>query len=128
MVLSRLMPAAALYAAAILLLGILLGTLRVLVLAPRLGAVAAVLIELPVILAASWVMAGMVLRRWPAVPPAAIGLLGFLLLMAGEFALARLAFATGPREWLGGFATLPGALGLAGQVVFALIPWWHGRA
>ncbi len=68
MVLSRLMPAAALYAAAILLLGTLLGTLRVLVLQPRVGAVAAVLIELPVILAASWVMAGTVLRRWPALP------------------------------------------------------------
>ena len=46
----------------------LLGALRVTLVAPRIGPLAAVALELPLVLALSWVVAGRVLRRWPHAP------------------------------------------------------------
>jgi hypothetical protein len=46
--------AGALYAIIVFLIGFILGTIRVLLLAPRLGETTAVLVEAPMILAASW--------------------------------------------------------------------------
>jgi hypothetical protein len=66
------------------------GALRVMLIAPAVGAFAAVAIEVPLILALSWLIAGRVLRRWPMAPGAALGTgaLAFLILMLAEFALA----------------------------------------
>src|SRR5260370_35001024 len=44
----------AVYAIIVFLIGFILGTIRVLLLAPRLGETIAVIVEAPVILAASW--------------------------------------------------------------------------
>jgi hypothetical protein len=110
-----------------------LGVVRVLVLAPRLGALVAVALELPLILTASWITCGWVLKRF-SVPPLAgsrLALVGvaFFLLMAAELALAT-ASGRPPREYLASFATAEGALGLAGQILFALFPlirsWKNG--
>lgn len=57
----RALKAGAIYFVAVFTLGFCLGVLRTLVLVPRLGETLAVLAELPVILAASWLI-GM-LRR-----------------------------------------------------------------
>jgi hypothetical protein len=46
--------AGALYAIIIFVVGFILGTIRVLLLAPRLGETTAVIIEAPIMLAASW--------------------------------------------------------------------------
>jgi hypothetical protein len=46
--------AGALYALTVFLIGFILGTIRVLIIVPRLGETAAVLLETPLILAASW--------------------------------------------------------------------------
>jgi hypothetical protein len=46
--------AGAVYALIVFLIGFSFGTIRVLLLAPRLGETAAVILETPVILAASW--------------------------------------------------------------------------
>jgi len=43
----------------------LLGALRVLFVDPRLGPLQAVLLEVPLVLAVSWLVAGRCLRRWP---------------------------------------------------------------
>ena len=53
---------------------------------------------------------------------AMMGLAGFLCLMALEFALAVLGFGVDPGAFLRGLATPVGAVGLAGQIAFALIP------
>lgn len=102
----------------------MLGTLRVLWLAPVIGETGAVLAELPAMLAASWFAARRLARRFgisSAGPALAMGALAFMLLMAAELALASVV-ADGPRGWLDGLMRLPGALGLAGQVCFALMP------
>jgi hypothetical protein len=46
--------AGALYALIVFLIGFILGTIRVLLIVPRLGETAAVMLETPVMLAASW--------------------------------------------------------------------------
>jgi hypothetical protein len=120
----HLRPALA-YATLIFAAGFVLGAVRVLWVAPALGPFAAVALELPVMLTLSWVIAGRILRRWPVPrggPRLALGILAFALLMAAELALARWGFGQGTTQVLQGYASLPGLLGLAGQIGFGLIP------
>ena len=115
---------ALLYFAAVFALGFALGTLRVLWIAPRTGETVAVLAELPVMLGASWLAARALTRRYAidrAGAALAMGAIAFALLMGAELLLA-LATGQDARAWLSGLARIPGALGLAGQVGFALMP------
>lgn len=100
-----------------------LGALRVSLVAPQVGPLLAVALEVPLVLALSWRVAGHVLNRWPLPPPQRLGMgLGsFLLLMLLELVTA-LGFGQTPGQFLAGMATLPGAFGLAGQIGFGLIP------
>ena len=106
------------------------GALRVMLIAPAIGAFAGVALEVPLILALSWLVAGRVLARWPMQrsPALALGALAFLILMLAEFALARLLSGQTPAAYAATFLTAPGALGLAGQIGFALIPALRAQA
>jgi len=106
-----------------------LGVLRVLVLAPALGPLAAVAVEVPVVLALSWAVAGRVLRRWPLRMRGrrATGGGAFALLMAAEAGLALLSGQT-LAQFAAAMATPAGALGLAGQIGFAILPALRGHA
>ena len=101
----------------------LLGVLRLYVVTPLTGPVIAVALEVPVILALSWLVAGRVLHRWPLVRPDRLGMgaISFTLLMLAEFALAT-AFGQTPGQFLAAMTTPHGAIGLCGQLGFALIP------
>ena len=125
----RVTAAAATYWAMIFALGFVLGTLRVLWIAPVVGLVPATAMELPVMLGASWVASGWLVRRFVLTPGEALaaGGLAFALLMAAEAALAGVLSGETPGEWLAGLAEPHAALGLAGQVVFALLPWWRAQ-
>lgn len=111
------------YTLPIFALAFVLGALRVTLVAPQTGPLIAVALEVPVVLALSWVVAGRALRRWALAfrQRAALAALSFALLMALELATA-LAFGQTPAQFLAAMTTPPGALGLAGQVGFALIP------
>lgn len=115
------------YFAAIFALGFVLGTARTLWLLPRVGELTAVALELPLMLAASWWLSARLTLRFevPAATPArlAMGALAFSLLMAAELFLSLVVFGMGCQTQLAHYATAAGALGLAGQVFFALIPW-----
>ncbi len=88
---------------------------------PRMG-VGLLELEVPLVLALSWVVAGRVLARWPLRDKRpALALLAFALLMVLELATA-LAFGQSPAQFLTAMTTPAGALGLAGQIGFALIP------
>lgn len=119
------MTAAAAYVAVVFAVGFVLGALRVTLIAPRVGALTAVAIELPLILAASWFVCGWVLRRWAVPwaisPRAAMGVAALALLMVTEFALA-MGLGQGAGDYVGALATPAGATGLAGQIAFAAMP------
>jgi hypothetical protein len=93
---------------------------------PLVGLLPATIIELPIILSASWFAAGWLVRRFRIVSAGealAVGALAFAILMAAECALAVTLMGQSPAQWLTGLATPHALLGLAGQAVFALMPW-----
>ncbi|MFN9496904.1 MAG: hypothetical protein ACK554_11835 [Erythrobacteraceae bacterium] len=122
--------AAAAYWAAVFALGFALGTIRVLWVIPLVGLMPATLIELPLILTASWLAAGWLVRRFRIASTEealTAGALAFAILMVAECALASVLTGQSPAEWLAGLRQPHALLGLAGQVVFALMPWWRVR-
>lgn len=124
----RVAMAGAVYWAIVFALGFVLGTLRVLWVAPAIGLLPATMLELPVILTASWFAAGWLIRRFAIASRGealAAGALAFAILMAAECALASVLTGQSPAQWLAGLRQPHALLGLAGQVVFALMPWWR---
>jgi hypothetical protein len=118
--------AGAFYALVVFLIGFIFGTIRVLLLAPRLGETAAVSLEALLMLAASWFVC-----RWcvdgrdvPRTVPARclMGAAAFVVLMSAEFILAVLVFGRSTAQFFATYASVPGAIGLAAQIVFATIP------
>ena len=106
--------------------GFVLGTLRVLVMIPRVGELTAVLLELPLILTATWIICRQLTRRFEVPPVLAprlvMGATAFALLGAAEFTLSVTVFGRAAEDYLMGFLTLPGSLGLAGQALFGFFP------
>lgn len=118
------------YGAEAFALGFLLGTLRIIVLVPALGLLAAVLCEIPVMLLAMAWRAGVIMRHHrlrSTGQRAVMGVAGFALLMTCELGLG-LALGTTPGEWFAGLATHAGVAGLAAQLVFAILPLLVGRS
>lgn len=123
---ARTLLAGAAYFAIVFAAGFVLGAIRTLVLAPRVGPFAAVIVELPLMLAISWIACGKVLSRF-AVPARAgprlgVGASAFSLLMLAEVVLSLVGFGRAPSDYLAELGTPHGLLGLAGQVLFALMP------
>jgi hypothetical protein len=114
------------YTLVVFALAFLLGVIRVLIVAPRIGEFAAVALEVPITLTASWAVAPRLVRAFGVRPDrgarAAMGAAAFVLLMALEWALALLVFGRGVAETLATYGTAAGVLGLAGQVGFAFVP------
>lgn len=122
----RSLLAALVYFAIVFAAGFAMGMARVTALAPRLGEFAAVALELPVMLVVSWFSCRRLVGRLrvPAhiAPRAVMGGVAFVLLMAAEMTLAVAGFGRTPVEAVLEFAKPAGALGLAGQIAFALFP------
>lgn len=114
------------YFAIVFAAGFLLGTIRTIFLAPRLGELGAVACELPLMLAISWIACGRLVRRFDvAAAPAARAVMGataFALLMATEVALATIVFGKSLAQLTDDWMSPAGLLGLGGQAVFALLP------
>lgn len=120
---SRALKAGAVYFATVFVAGFGLGIVRTILLEPALGAVLAVGIELPVILAIAWAICRGILVRWPMRPtPAAVmGAIAFVLLLLAEAAIS-LVSGRGIAAHLALYARPADQLGLAGQIAFALLP------
>jgi hypothetical protein len=124
------MPAAiragVLYFAIVFTAGFLLGALRVFIILPIIGGLAAVALELPVILFISWLACRKLVTQLsvPALAShrIAMGASAFAMLMLAELALSVLVFSRSGPEFLADLRTPPGLLGLAGQIAFALLP------
>ncbi|MBF9195136.1 hypothetical protein [Microvirga terrestris] len=122
----RAIAAGALYFAVIFALGFILGAARVLMIAPRLGETEAVLVELPIMLTASWIACGWVLRRLRVglslETRLAIGGVAFSLLMLAELGVSVLAFGRTPAEHLATYGSASALVGLGAQLIFAAMP------
>jgi hypothetical protein len=109
-------------------LGFALGTVRTLFVAdaPGSGRLLGVLIELPVMLAASWWLCRLVLHRYPVAPTVGarlvMGATAFALLLLAEMLVGILLFGRSPMAHLALYRDASYALGLAAQVAFALMP------
>lgn len=115
------------YFAIVFAAGFVFGTARAVLAAdaPEMR-LAAVAIELPLILAVSWFACRFVVRRF-AMPAevaarAGMGAVAFLLLMAAEAALGVGLAGRSLGEHFALYAEASHALGLVGQVVFGLLP------
>ena len=114
------------YFAIIFALGFILGVVRVMISAPRLGETTAVLLEVPVILAASWFTARWLVRAC-SVPAQTrdrliMGFVAFALTMLAELALSVGLFGRSLPEHFAIYAHGVGLAGLIAQILFALFP------
>ena len=120
------LKAGMLYFAFVFAVGFLLGIVRTLLLAPRIGELPAVIVELPVILACSWLICRRLIGRFRISPDPGSGMVmgsvALALLLGAEAALSILVLDNSLDGYLGSFRTAHGLAGLAGQVVFGLIP------
>ena len=119
------------YFLGVFLVAFCLGAIRTLVVAPRVGATAAVLLETPIILVVSWWVSRWCTQRFnvlAATPDRALmGAIAFAVLMIAEFALSTVLTDRSPAEYATTYASVPGAFGLLAQVGFAVIPWLQSR-
>ena len=121
---GRVARAALAYFAAVFAVGFVLGIGRELVVRPQLGALAAILVEAPVMLVACWAAARWAVRRFGIglAVRGRMGLLAFGLLMAAELAGSMGLRGMAPGEWLAHFATPPGLLSLVLFALFGAMP------
>jgi len=118
--------AGASYFATTFVVGFLFGTIRTLFLVPRVGDVAAVSIEAPLILGVSWVAAGICLRLFSVpkhlISRLSMGGIAFILLMLAEAGVSIELFGRSLSGFAKSLTTDAGMIGLASQIAFALIP------
>jgi hypothetical protein len=122
--------AAIVYFALVFAAGFALGTMRVFLVAPLWGELPAVMLESPIMIIVSWLACGSTIRRFGVRgrrAGLAMGAFAFALLMIAELALSVFAFGRSPADFLRAFGTAAGAVGLTGQVAFALIPLLRSR-
>lgn len=107
-------------------IGFVLGTIRVLFVMPQLGATAAVAIELPIMLALSWIACVWLVGRFQVPTEAGarllMGVLAFALLMAGELGVSVFGFGRSAAQHFATYAGFEAQLGLGAQLLFAAFP------
>jgi hypothetical protein len=122
------MKAGVSYFALVFSLGFLLGTIRTLLVPdmPGQSRFVGVLIELPIMLAASWFLCGAVVRRCKVANTISarvqMGAMAFALLIFAEMLVGVLLFGRTPQAHFALYRDASYALGLAAQIVFALMP------
>jgi hypothetical protein len=128
----QILKAALLYFAIVFGVGFLLGTIRTLFLVPRLGARAAELLEMPVMLVVIVVTARVAVRSRsvPSTKSArlAVGCIGLILMLAAEFGFVLWLRGISIGQYLAIRDCVAGSLYYAMLVVFALMPLWVAQA
>ncbi|MGD9598697.1 MAG: hypothetical protein AB7G76_00145 [Steroidobacteraceae bacterium] len=120
----RLVKAGLAYFAIVFAIGTALGIARVMLLVPRLGVRPAELLELPLILIASFIVARACVRRFgPFTSSEAVGIgtLALALLIVAELGITMLS-GQGVREYIAGRDPVAGSAYLLSLALFALMP------
>ena len=120
------LKAALFYVTSVFALGFVLGVARVVLIAPAIGELPAVCVEIPVLLIASWFICRHAIRRFSVASDSArrlvVGAAAFALLIGAEFCLAIFALGRAPEKYFADLQTTSGILGLAAQILFGLFP------
>jgi hypothetical protein len=128
---KRALIAATVYFLALFALGFVLGTIRVLFVAPQIGVLRATLLEVPAMLTAAFFLCRWTAARWQVSPALAarwvMGLWFLVLLALFETLLGVTVFGQTLDETWAGLATAAGLVGLTAQVIAALLPLFVGR-
>lgn len=119
------------YFALVFSLGVILGVLRVTVVAPRLGVAGAMAVEAPIMLAVSWFICGGVMTRLDLGAErgerSLMSATALVLIVIAELALARFLAGQTFGELLASYRSAPALMGLASQVAFVLFPLFRLR-
>ena len=116
---------------ALFALGFALGTIRVLFVAPRIGPLGAVSLEVPIMLVAGFAICRWSVRRWQVSRAMTVrwAMTGWFLalLFLFETMLGATLFGRTLAEQWAALATPEGLLGISAQIVAALLPLFIGR-
>jgi len=120
------------YFLAVFSAGFLLAPVRELILVPRLGQMWAELAEMPVMflvmfLAAGWVARRPILQHRPSTL-LGIGLMALGLMLMGELGVVYFVNRISLQTYLEQREPVSGVVYLLMLLVFALLPWWRGKA
>ncbi len=123
---SRILLAGLIYFAVVFGVGFLLGTLRILVIIPLVGARTAELIESPIMLAVSYFAARSIIR-WLAIPAALLerigmGFVALLLLLTAEFGFVLWLRGLSLTEYFETRDPLTGTVYYVSLIFFAAMP------
>ena len=101
-----------------------MGIVRTLLVAPNVGPTVAVWLELPVVLAVSWVAARRLLRHRSFTLPQRliVGVTAFVATMVSEAAFAHVLRGQTVGQWAETLSSPLGLVGLAAQIGFAAMP------
>ena len=114
----------AVYFAIVFAAAFALGIVRTFVVTPVTGPLIAVLLEVPLVVGGSWLVARHLLRhrQTGVIQCATMGGFAFGLLMIAECTLAVVVFGQSASAWASALFTPIGLIGLSAQIVFGLIP------
>lgn len=114
------------YFLVIFALGFCLGAVRVVWLIPSLGETSALLIEIPIMLAAAWMVSKAIIQRLKLPQEFGVrskmGGTALALLLVAEALLANVGFGENLHDYLDEYRTTNGAIGLLAQLLFGAIP------
>lgn len=120
------LKAGTVYFIAVFLLGFVMGTFRVLLMAPTMGDVAATIVELPLMLLASWFSSAWSIRRFQVPSELGVrgimGALAFAMLIGAETILGLVGFNRTIEQQLSVYRETGPMLGLMAQIMFAVFP------
>ena len=115
------------YTIAVFVFAFAVGTIRVTLVVPRLGPLLAVIIEVPIVLAVSWLASLWCTRRFKVSRDAGartlMGAVAFTFLMLLELGFSVFVFGEPVRHYFAKYTSMPAAIGLVMQGCFATLPW-----
>jgi|JI8StandDraft_1071087.scaffolds.fasta_scaffold132459_2 hypothetical protein len=120
-----------LYFLIIFLVGFIFGTIRTLFVTPNIGALFAVLLEVPFLLGISWILSLKIIQKFPfpntLFSLLQIGGVSFLFLILTEVYFSLCLFGLTWPDYISNLTTPAGIVGFLAQVVFGLIPAIRGK-
>jgi hypothetical protein len=124
----QIIKAAVWYFALVFSAGFVLGTIRVLLIIPRIGVRMAELMETPVMIVISFVAAPWIIRRFAVAPSTAerigIGIFALALLLFAEFTFVRWFQGWTISEYVATRDPVSGTVYMLALGLFALMPLW----